>query len=110
MICTYCGEDSPVTLEKHHVDGRNHDKDLLAVLCRNCHAKATEGQRCADVDLRSQTDPLRTEVQRLRSRSAFYRDQADADDKRADLLGELSDLFGIHFPGWAELWRMESKK
>ena len=28
-------------LEAHHVAGRANDKELLAVLCLNCHAKAT---------------------------------------------------------------------
>lgn len=49
--CVICGETelealhqekvSRHLLEAHHVAGRANDKDLLAVLCLNCHAKAT---------------------------------------------------------------------
>lgn len=50
--CVFCGETSPEALrrvkrkilERHHVAGIANDPQLTVVLCRNCHAKLTEGQ------------------------------------------------------------------
>lgn len=47
--CMLCGERDPVSF--HHVAGRNNDEALEGPLCHNCHAKAHEGLRDADVTL-----------------------------------------------------------
>ena len=48
--CT-CGENDPTVLELHHPTGREHDKNLIIVACKNCHAKQTEGQLEGEVPL-----------------------------------------------------------
>lgn len=41
--CVMCGEDNPVLLEMHHVDGRAISEKMVP-LCKNCHAKVTMEQ------------------------------------------------------------------
>ena len=56
--CALCGETDPTALlnrpasalpptllEAHHALGEANASDVIVVLCRNCHAKATEAQR-----------------------------------------------------------------
>jgi hypothetical protein len=60
--CARCGEKDLAVLvdpekcsgplhEVHHVAGRENSKELTVTLCRNCHAKLTEGLRDAGVDM-----------------------------------------------------------
>jgi hypothetical protein len=52
--CGLCGETEPsvlvmvkcpkALLEGHHAAGRYNDPNVIIVLCRNCHTKATNGQ------------------------------------------------------------------
>jgi hypothetical protein len=69
-ICPLCGETDPVSLllvtsewldkkgvpttlfEEHHFLIRAHDSEATVLLCRNCHAKATEGILMAGVTMR----------------------------------------------------------
>jgi hypothetical protein len=49
-VCVICGYSSPFALipvrrsllEQHHVAVKAHDAELVATLCRNCHAEITE--------------------------------------------------------------------
>ena len=43
-VCVGCNETVPAVLEKHHIAGRAHHKDL-AIVCRNCHGKLSDQQR-----------------------------------------------------------------
>lgn len=55
--CALCGYANPEALirvrrsllEHHHVCAKANDPELTVVLCRNCHAEVTEGQRVAGV-------------------------------------------------------------
>lgn len=42
--CFYCGESDAACLEKDHPVGREQDKDLTCVVCRNCHRKVELGR------------------------------------------------------------------
>ena len=44
LRCVVCGEDDWRTLEFHHIAGSAFDDDG-AVLCRNCHRKASDDQK-----------------------------------------------------------------
>ena len=42
-ICVGCSERDPFCLERHHLGGQKHHKDV-AIVCRNCHRKLTNQQ------------------------------------------------------------------
>jgi len=44
-------------IEMHHPVGEAHDRELIVPLCRNCHAKATEGLMRAGISMRPGPDP-----------------------------------------------------
>jgi len=73
-------------LERHHIGGKANDGSLLVIVCRNCHAKLSEGQRDSGVALHS--DPERTSLERLES-----------------VLRGLADFFALlveSLRGWAD--------
>jgi hypothetical protein len=43
-ICVGCSERDPFCLERHHLGGQKHHKDV-AIVCRNCHRKLTNQQQ-----------------------------------------------------------------
>jgi hypothetical protein len=47
--CLQCGRK--IRTEKHHVAGRNQDREFTVPLCQACHAQATEMLRRAGVDM-----------------------------------------------------------
>lgn len=58
--CLACGFVAPSELDDaglfdlHHVAGRAHHSGHVVVLCKNCHAKASEAQRAFKADLTPQ--------------------------------------------------------
>lgn len=73
-VCAMCGESDPITLENHHPTGRNVLDDLTVVLCRSCHAKASEGQRDAGLELESRPNDsiIDTAARVLEAIAAFF--------------------------------------
>jgi hypothetical protein len=75
-VCPFCGCVDPIALiavapewllakgvprtlfEGHHSVGEAHDPELIVLICRNCHAKATERLLCAGVSMRPAPDPV----------------------------------------------------
>lgn len=53
-VCVLCGEtDGRVLIvDQHHVAGRVNDPELMAAVCRNCHARQTEELRQIGVPMR----------------------------------------------------------
>jgi hypothetical protein len=44
-------------LQDHHVVGWKRDSELISVLCRNCHALASEDLLQEDIDMQRETNP-----------------------------------------------------
>jgi hypothetical protein len=103
-VCPFCGCSDPVTLipvtqewliakgvpttlfQYHHPLGEQHDPEFTILICRNCHAKATEGLLRADVSMLSEPDTVSRVVIMLRGSAENHRNWAAADDRMADLL------------------------
>jgi hypothetical protein len=68
--CILCGQENPECLERvdrslledHHVVGMAIDPGLTVVVCRNCHASLSEGQRDAGIELRHDMKRSRLEL------------------------------------------------
>lgn len=104
LVCFLCGEADPVTLipktsdwlkrkgvhdtlfEKHHVAGEAHDAELTVLICRNCHAKATEGLLQAGVSMKPEPDPIERVAAMLDARAVFLETEAASDRRMAELL------------------------
>jgi len=59
MICGFTvppGLDDSGVFDLHHVAGRAHLPSHVVVLCKNCHAKASEAQRAFGANLTPQAD------------------------------------------------------
>ena len=66
--CALCGEDRLPALHVrtgHHVAGRRNDPDLTVPLCLNCHAAQHESMLTGGVQLRDDTTPTATMLDRL---------------------------------------------
>lgn len=78
--CALCGEVNPAALttahrslfERHHVVGQANDGELTVVVCRNCHAVLSEGQRTYGVPLREPTAFLERLYAVLRALGALF--------------------------------------
>lgn len=106
--CATCGVKTPealvrlerTILEKHHAAGRANDVTLTVVLCRNCHAIATEAQRTHGAPLGQPDTILDRAIGMLRSLSAFFDVLADALAWLADMLANLLRALCVHHEGW----------
>jgi hypothetical protein len=65
-------------LERHHPTGRANDSELTAVLCLNCHTKATERLEVAGVSMSEPEDVLERVVMCLRAVAEFLLMLAEA--------------------------------
>ncbi len=102
--CILCGCSDPVALidktpdwlehhripktifEQHHLAGRHHDPELTVLICRNCHAEATEGLLQAGVSMRPERNPVLRVALRLEARAVFLEALAASDRQSAELL------------------------
>ncbi len=108
--CASCGISDPPALtrqrrtmiERHHAAGRANDDDLTVILCRNCHAVATEGQRDTGADLSHGEDrhPFERFEAALRSLAAFLAQLARAMLTWADTLAAHMTAFDAELPQW----------
>lgn len=108
--CLLCGITTPEILvqakrsllEEHHVAGEVNDPTLTVLLCRNCHAEVTEGQRDAGVVL------ARDEGRHLLERvEAFLRGVGDflvrlgqAACRLAEAIARLIRQLDLRLPDW----------
>ena len=104
LVCVFCGYADPVALiavtpdwllaqgiprtlfEDHHSVGIHHDPELKLLICRNCHAKATEGLLRADVDMRPEPRPVLRVALMLEAEAGMHEDFAAAKRRWATLL------------------------
>jgi hypothetical protein len=91
-VCPYC-------LVDHHVLGRKHDSHFIVRPCKYHHAMIHDQMLDAGVDLEFEQNPVKREVEILkiealycRQQAIYYRDWADAKERRVeDLLKYLEE-------------------
>lgn len=109
QVCPFCGYADPVALirvtaewlrehdvpstlfEGHHPLGENHDPELTVLICRNCHAKATEGLLCAGISMRPEPNPVARVALMLDAMAELDETQAAARRRCAELLRKSSE-------------------
>jgi hypothetical protein len=111
--CVFCGITVPEVLipaprsliNADHVSGDANDPDLVAPLCKNCHAIRTAHQHDAGADLAHGDDRsvLARQAAAAQSQAAFFRDLADARERDASRLLALEGAFDREPPGWRDL-------
>jgi hypothetical protein len=107
-MCLFCAIDDPLVLiprplrwlkyrvrrsvlEKHHVLARNHNPDFIVLLCRNCHAKVSEGYLQAGIELKREPNSRKRIVHMLRAQAVFLRELAERNCQwAADLCNEVT--------------------
>ena len=92
-------------LEEHHVLGRALDPKLKILLCRTCHAIATETHRCAGVPMIPQDNVLDRLIGSLRGLIAFLHDLENALERFVIELEGLRTFLDTTFSTWRDLWR-----
>jgi hypothetical protein len=116
--CALCGYANPdgllrvkcSLLEAHHVCARANDPELTVVLCRNCHAEVTEGQRAAGVSFGAPPTVLHQFVAALASLAVFLLDLGQRLAAWSEALAALVPKLDLALPEWrswpeAQLWR-----
>jgi hypothetical protein len=111
--CVVCGKQNPVALmrvnrsllEEHHVAGRANDDLLVAIICRNCHAVLSEGQRDSSLELCHANE--RTSLEQLESvllgLSDFFDQLGQSMRQRADELDQIISQLDHNHPDWRNL-------
>ena len=99
-VCLTCGENAPVALELHHPMGAAHEPDLTAPVCKNCHAKTTEGQLREEVPLRATQNLPDRLAAILTALAAFFRFLADALDRLVADVKAFTGSLDASFPRW----------
>ena len=94
-----------ILLEEHHVCGRANDPDWKCILCRNCHARASESQLREKVSLKLQENVLDRKIARRKALACFHRDAARAEDCEAEELEDFADFLDSDNPGWRARWK-----
>lgn len=103
--CSRCGEDRPETLEWDHPVGHANAPKLERLLCRNCHAVATEAQRDVGADLSHRPDRTILEIIEagLLSLAAFLEDLAKQFCEWACQIRAVMDALDEAAPGWRQM-------
>ncbi len=94
-----------ILLEEHHICGRANDPDWKCILCRNCHARASESQLREKVPLKLQENVLDRKIARRKALACFHRDAARAEDREAEELEDFADFLDSDNPGWRARWK-----
>ena len=77
---------SRTLLEEHHLLGRNHDPNLTAFACLNCHTLAHEALLDAGVDLQPESDPVKRVATMLRAEAVVFEMLARTKRQQAEWL------------------------
>ena len=88
--CVRCGEDDPLTLELHHIAGREFD-DRTAIFCRNCHRKLSDSQKDHPTKLTEIPDRLEVIAHWLLNLADFFELLIGKFREFADDLTKLAD-------------------
>jgi len=111
-VCTLCTVSDPDALTRvkrsllqaHHLAGRANDRSATVLLCMNCHAAQSAGQRDAGVFDKEQCGPILTRViNALRSLAVFAEKLPGLISRLADLLEQLMFMLDAHCPQWRTL-------
>jgi hypothetical protein len=91
-----------LSLEDHHLFGRDLDPDLTVPLCRNCHAAVHALLRDVGVDFRRLEMPtvLHRVLAMLRILAAFFQQLATSLSHEADRLALLIGRLDLELPDW----------
>jgi hypothetical protein len=73
-------------LEEHHLVGHKRDRELVALLCRNCHAKATEGLLREGISMQPEDNPKALVATMLDALAVFLEMLAAAVRRWAEML------------------------
>lgn len=107
--CLLCGVSTPEALtqvqrsvlEEHHVAGVANDPEFTVLLCLNCHASATEGQRDVGADLsHSERHPLERIEAFLRSVADFLIRLAGTAWQLANWVAWFIRQLDLRLPDW----------
>jgi hypothetical protein len=112
--CALCGERNLQVLRKakvrrsllegHHVAGQANDKVLAAILCLNCHAKATVLQlEVGAIPPGQRNSCLEAMELAMRSVGTFFDQLAEACYRWAAQLGQVIVVLDRVLPGWRTL-------
>jgi len=99
-VCVGCGESAPYLLEEHHVMGKAHGPDRTAPLCKNCHAKATQGQLQEEVPLSATNNTLDRVAAIFDALAAFFRFLADSFNRLAEQVKAFAGKLDAKLPDW----------
>ena len=102
-VCVLCGESDPRTIEWHHPAGRSHAAKPTVPVCKNCHAKASEGQRTVGADLRSAPSLVERIANALRSLGEFFVRMGNQLLEWAEGLLRHAGLLDLVVPNWRTL-------
>jgi hypothetical protein len=112
--CAICGETEPTTLiavkrrksplEEHHAMGRHNEPEVVVVLCRNHHAKATDAQYAVgSLPDRPAPSPLERLPLALKSLGSFFELLAKSCYFWAGVLTAVIAALEAGVPGWRHL-------
>ena len=99
-VCARCGESAPYLLELHHVMGKVHEPGLTITLCKNCHAKATQGQLQEEAPLSATSNLLDRVAAIFDALAAFFRFLADSFNQLAGQIRNSMGKLDEEHPGW----------
>ena len=102
-MCAFCGVSDPGdlrakplkwaeahvprnVLEQHHVVGRQHEDNLIVLLCISCHFKVSQRYFEAGIDLQFEPNPHRRIALMLEALAVFYEMLADVFRRWAAIL------------------------
>jgi hypothetical protein len=77
-------EVCPLCIVDHHVLGRKHDPQFIARECEYHHGIDHDQMLDAGVELRSQQNPVRRQVEMLKIEALYHRQSADRQRDWAD--------------------------
>jgi hypothetical protein len=82
--------------------GREHEGDLTIILCKNCHARATEGQLREEVPLGAASNLPDRVAAILDALAAFFRFLADSFNRLAGQVRSSMGKLDAEVPEWRE--------
>ena len=89
-VCVVCGENDPLVLEKHHLEGQTFGNTLV-IVCRNCHRKLSDRQKDHPEKIGEPPDKLEATAHYLLGRADLSEQLAKQDRVFAKQLLDRAD-------------------